>query len=123
MVKHLLLRLTFTCILFNAYMANAQSILGGNITWDCLGGDQYNVSLNVYVDCFGLATSTSAFPQAVDIVFYPDASCTSTSFSASADSTSMTEISDLCPTELLNSSCNNAEIGRASCRDRVSTPV
>jgi phage tail protein X len=88
MVKHLLLRLTFACILLNASIASAQSILGGNITWDCLGGDQYNVVLNVYVDCYGLAASTSAFPQAVDIVFYPDASCSSTSFSASADSTS-----------------------------------
>lgn len=108
MVKHLLLRLSFACILLNASVVSAQSILGGNITWDCLGGNQYNVALNVYVDCYGLASSTSAFPQAVDIVFYPDASCSSTSFSASADSTSMTEISDLCPTELLNSSCNNA---------------
>jgi gliding motility-associated-like protein len=94
-----------------ATTTRAQTILGGNITWECLGGDQYNVALNVYVDCFGLASSTSAFPQTVDIVFYPDASCTGptyNAFSAYADSTSMTEISDLCPTELINSSCNNA---------------
>ena len=108
MVKHLLLRITFAFIFLNASIVNGQSILGGNITWECLGGDQYNVALNVYVDCYGLAASTSAFPASVDIVFYPDAACASSAFSASADSTTMTEISDLCPTELLNSSCNNA---------------
>jgi len=111
MVKHLLICLVAMFFALQATTTRAQTILGGNITWECLGGDQYNVALNVYVDCFGLASSTSAFPQTVDIVFYPDASCTGptyNAFSAYADSTSMTEISDLCPTELINSSCNNA---------------
>jgi len=47
MVKHLLLRITFAFIFLNASIVHGQSILGGNITWECLGGDQYNVALNV----------------------------------------------------------------------------
>lgn len=96
--------------LIAAASMQAQSVLGGGITWNCLGGDQYNVSLNLYVDCYG-AGSTAQYPGFVDIVFAPDASCAGpsfNSFSASAASTSTTEVSDLCPTELLNSSCNNA---------------
>ncbi len=111
MVKHLLICAAAIFFVLQASTTRAQTILGGNITWECLGGDQYNIALNIYVDCFGLASSTSAFPQTVDIVFFPNASCTGpsyTAFSAYADSTSMTEISDLCPTELTNSSCNNA---------------
>ncbi len=107
MVKYLFLATAFLCLYFNSTDLRGQSILGGNITWNCLGGDQYTIALNVYVDCYGLATSTSAFPQSVDLVFFPGAGCTSSAFSASADSTTMTEISDLCPTELVNSSCNN----------------
>ena len=90
--------------------AHAQTILGGNLTWESLAGDQYNITLNLYVDCYGLTTSTSAYPQTVDITFNADASCTGaafTAFSASANNTGFVEISDLCPSELLNSSCNN----------------
>ncbi|MFM9004661.1 MAG: hypothetical protein ACKOSR_04055, partial [Flavobacteriales bacterium] len=111
MFKHLLVGgFLFFLSLFSSEL-RAQSVLGGNITWNCTGGNQYTVALNLYVDCYGLATSTSAFPASSDIFFYPDASCTAPEFSAfsvSADSTVMVEISDLCPTELPNSSCNNA---------------
>jgi hypothetical protein len=49
----------FVVIAFLAFMLNltnsmqAQSILGGSITWERLAGDQYNVSLNLYYDCYG----------------------------------------------------------------------
>ena len=73
---------------------HAQTILGGNLTWESLAGDQYNITLNLYVDCYGLATSTSPYPQTVDIAFNADASCTGaafTAFSASANNTSFVE--------------------------------
>ena len=93
-----------------ASTAHAQSILGGNITWESLAGDQYDITLNLYLDCYGVATGASSFPQTVDIAFNADASCTGvafSAFSASATNTGSVEVSDLCPSELLNSSCNN----------------
>ncbi len=110
-MKHLLFCFALLSLLLSSLAMRSQTTVGGNITWECLGGNQYNVALNLYVDCYGLAASTSAFPAAVDLVFFPDASCTGptfNAFSAVADSSSMGEISDLCPTELLNSSCNNS---------------
>jgi hypothetical protein len=101
--------LVFSLLLFSS-VANAQSILGGSITWESLAGDQYNVKLNLYVDCYGLSNVSEPYPQTVDIAFNADASCTGaafSAFSAPASNTGSTEISDLCPTELLNSSCNN----------------
>ena len=107
-MKSLLFCIALSICVFATLHTRAQTTLGGNITWECLGSNQYNVSLNVYVDCYGLANSTSAFPATVDILFYPQGACSGSGFSASADSTTMEEISDLCPTEIVNSACNNA---------------
>ncbi|MGB0424836.1 MAG: hypothetical protein ACPGED_10945, partial [Flavobacteriales bacterium] len=38
---------------------SANHILGGNISVECLGGDQYGVTLTIYKDCFG-ATPAAA---------------------------------------------------------------
>jgi gliding motility-associated-like protein len=101
-IKHVMFLLVLC-----ASSAHAQSILGGNITWESLAGDQYDITLNLYLDCYGVATGTSPFPQTVDIAFNADASCTGAAFSASANNTGSEEVSDLCPSELTNSSCNN----------------
>ena len=97
-------------MIFYSSSLNAQTVLGGNITWESLAGDQYNVTLNLYVDCYGLALNATPYPETVDIAFTADASCSGpsfTAFSAIASNSGFIEISDLCPAELLNSSCNN----------------
>ena len=80
--------------------AGAQIVLGGNFTWECLGADQYEVTFTLYRDCFG----TPGDPTATDVLVYPSG-CGEVPFSIAMDLVSSTEISDLCPTELPNSSC------------------
>ena len=80
--------------------SEAQIVLGGNFSWECLGANQYEVTFTLYRDCFG----TSGDPTSTDVLVYPSG-CASVPFSATLNLVSSTEISDLCPTELVNSSC------------------
>jgi hypothetical protein len=78
----------------------SQIVLGGNFTWDCVGGNQYEITFTLYRDCFG----TPGDPSATDVLVFPSG-CAEVPFSVALDLVSSTEISDLCPTELPNSSC------------------
>ena len=88
-----------------AVEAHANHVLGGNITWQCLGGNQYQFTLTIYKDCFG---ATPALP--VETAFLVPSGCGLLPFSFGMNLVSVTEISDLCPTELVNSSCNGGII-------------
>jgi hypothetical protein len=81
--------------------ADAQLILGGNISWQCLGSNQYTITLTQYRDCSG----SPGDPGSVDVFFYPSG-CGGVAFSANLPLTNTVEISDLCPTELPNSTCS-----------------
>ncbi|MEY3397901.1 MAG: hypothetical protein RL220_495, partial [Bacteroidota bacterium] len=87
------------------FQTRANHVLGGNITWECLGGNQYAVTLTIYKDCFG---STPA--PAEETVFIFPSGCTGVPFSLDMAFASETEISDLCASELINSSCNGGLI-------------
>lgn len=87
------------CLL--AANTNAANILGGHIAYECLGGDEYEITLTIYKDCFG----ASAAPPQESMFFFPEG-CSSIPFSALLTLVSDEEISDLCETELANSSCN-----------------
>jgi gliding motility-associated-like protein len=82
--------------------AQANHVLGGNITWECLGGGQYEVTFTLYRDCYGTVGDPSTEPMR----FYPSG-CGAVPFSFDLDFVSATEISDLCATEIVNSSCNS----------------
>jgi gliding motility-associated-like protein len=90
------LSLLFSAPIFGSHL------LGGNITWTCLGGNNYQVTLTYYRDCLG---NNGNDPAAENVSFIPLAGC-STPFSSDLDFVSTTEISDLCATELPNSSCS-----------------
>ncbi len=95
------LLLFFACSAGLSGLAN--HVLGGNVTFDCLGGNQYGITLTIYKDCFG------ATPATIDetLFFFPSGgTCSSFPFSADAPFVSEEEISDLCPSESQNSSCN-----------------
>jgi len=100
----------FAILLLTVVMAfavadsRANHVLGGNIAYDCLGGNSYEITLTVYKDCFG---ATNA-PALESVFFFPQG-C-GLPFSANLQLQSVTEISDLCPTELVNSSCNGGFI-------------
>jgi len=78
----------------------ANHVLGGNVTWDCLGSNQYQVTLTMYKDCFGASTALNT-----ENVFFFPSGCGAFPFNASLALISTTEISELCPSELANSSC------------------
>jgi len=98
-LRHLLLVL----LIGNSIALNANHILGGDLTYECVGGDQYVFSLNLYVDCFG----ATAAPIEENLFFQPACGFL---FSATADWQSTIEVSDLCATEIPNSSCNGGFI-------------
>lgn len=97
-------RVLLVFCLFFSLQAAANHILGGNISYECLGGNQYEVTLTIYKDCFG-ATVEPAFEN---LFFFPDG-CT-IPFSLNIPLVSIQEISDLCPSELANSSCSGGFI-------------
>jgi hypothetical protein len=80
--------------------ASATQILGGNITWECLGGNQYQITYTQYKDCFGATAALSS-----ENLFLFPSGCGALPFSLQVNLVSQTEISDLCATELANSTC------------------
>ena len=71
---------------------------GASITYDCLGGNQYRVYLDLFLDCSG----TDVTPP--DLTFKNN--CGTTMVFQDLQPVSVQEISPLCPDELQNSSCN-----------------
>ena len=67
----------------------ASHVMGGDITYNCVGGNNYLVTLTLYRDCFG--TTIGTFPQTVTIA----SSCGNVN--ASLDWVSTTDISQVCP--------------------------
>lgn len=110
MRKNLHRLLLLFALTFGALPVFASQILGGNITWTCLGGDQYEVTFTQYKDCFGSTAAVSS----ENLFFYPTG-CTAAPFSADLAFVGETEISELCPTELVNSTCvwyfDNTQLG------------
>ena len=96
-IKRLLV-LLLVCL---SVQASANHVLGGNLSYECLGGDTYGVTLTIYTDCFG---ATPAISQE-NVFFIPQAGCT-LPFSVNLQLQSIVDVSDLCPSELANSSCN-----------------
>jgi gliding motility-associated-like protein len=56
MLKKLFLLIGFLA-LFSA-KTNASHLMGGEITWDCIGGGQYVFNMKLYRDCNGIGTTT-----------------------------------------------------------------
>ncbi len=92
-------------LLCTAFTVRGNHILGGHITYECLGGNNYGVTLTIYKDCFG---ATLAVPTE-NLFFIPNTGCT-IPFSANIPLTGEVEISDLCASEIVNSSCSGGFI-------------
>ncbi|MEO8066873.1 MAG: gliding motility-associated C-terminal domain-containing protein [Flavobacteriales bacterium] len=78
--------------------AQATHVAAAEITYQCTGTDQFLVTLTLHRDCFGSELN----PQQT---LYIDNPC-GTSFSITVDRTSVEEVSQLCATDLANSTCN-----------------
>ncbi|MFB6306031.1 MAG: hypothetical protein ABEH43_03430, partial [Flavobacteriales bacterium] len=78
----------------------ASHAMGADITYECLGNDQYVFTLVLYRDCDGITPSST---QTLD---FESSSC-GTSFSQSLSFVGdTTEVSQLCESEINNSTCN-----------------
>ncbi len=90
--------LAFTAFsLLTGLSVQASHISGGEITYTCLGGDQYQVTLTLFRDCAGIDMATS---ETINF------SSPCGNLTLSVPLTFSEEISQLCPSEIGNSACN-----------------
>ncbi len=88
-------------VLAVALPAMATHISGGEIYYDCLGGNQYRITLVVYRDCAGINLNTS---YQLDV----QSPCGNSTMTVSTPGG--TEISQLCQAQLGNSTCNGGTL-------------
>lgn len=79
----------------------ASHISGANIWWECLGGGNYRVYLELYRDCAGISMGS-------ETVFF-NSTC-GNSFSVVMPVPLPVEVSQLCPTALATSTCNGGTL-------------
>lgn len=102
MKKILLLALTFTLLLVQN--VKASHIAGGDLSYTCLGNNQYQINLNLFVDCLGFDPGAQ---QTIDFV----STCGGTAtMSVDVTNPGGTEISQLCPSQLVNSTCSGGNL-------------
>ncbi|MBK9289377.1 MAG: hypothetical protein IPN38_17280 [Flavobacteriales bacterium] len=88
-------------ILLAAFHAQATHISGGEIYYDCLGNNQYRVTLIIYRDCAGVNLDPS-----FDATF----SSPCDTFTVQVNTPNGVELSQLCGQQLPNSSCNGGNL-------------
>ncbi|MBP6574385.1 MAG: gliding motility-associated C-terminal domain-containing protein [Flavobacteriales bacterium] len=91
----------FAAGLLGAQHVSASHIVGGEILWECLGNNQYQITMNLFRDCFGITPGTQE-----TITF--DSPCGTASLQVTNQS--ITEVSQLCPEEIANSTCNGGTL-------------
>jgi gliding motility-associated-like protein len=84
----------------------ASHIAGGEITYTCLGGNQFQINLNLFVDCAGFNPGAS---QTINFVSTCGGTATAT-VNVSSATTNGLEISQLCSPQLPNSTCNGGTL-------------
>lgn len=100
------LRSILLCIMGLAFLPqslHATHVMGADLTYSCLGGNQYEFTLTLYRDCDG-TTAIPAFN--LDIA---SATCGS-SATITVSQVSVVDISPICPALISNSSCNGGPL-------------
>ncbi|MFT5877318.1 MAG: hypothetical protein ACI8SA_001178, partial [Dokdonia sp.] len=105
-MKHIILLLS--AVLFSWFMpssALATHISGGEITYEHLGNDSFLITLTLYRDCSGAGLGNGNRSISVS------SSCTgSSNLSLSLQNLGGTEVSQICPAQLGNSTCSGGSI-------------
>ncbi len=86
-------------LFFLSSSAMASHISGGEIVWDCLGSNDYEFTLILYRDCDGI---TLTGPQTIDFT----STCGAASLVLPLQNPGGTEVSQLCPSQIVNSTCS-----------------
>ncbi|MBA3704706.1 MAG: hypothetical protein H0W84_02050, partial [Bacteroidetes bacterium] len=100
--------ISFTLTLFSfllMHSSRANHIAGGDLTYVCLGGNQYQVNLNLFVDC--AASNPLGSQQTIN---YYSSCGGSSAVQLDLLNPGGTEISQLCPSQISNSSCNGGTL-------------
>ena len=102
-MKKIITALSLLCFLF-INQAKASHIAGGDLSYVCLGGNQYQINLNLFVDCLGFDPGTT---QQISFT----STCGGSVFAnVNVTNPGGTEISQLCPTQINNSTCNGGTL-------------
>lgn len=96
--------LLFTFSLLFIQISKASHIAGGDISYTCLGGNQYLLNLNLFVDCLGFDPGAS---QTITCTSTCGATVTAT---VNVTNPGGTEISQLCPAQIGNSTCSGGSL-------------
>jgi len=99
-VQRLLLCLISFAFINQSYASHA---VGADLSYTCLGGNQYEFQLAFYRDCDGISAPTS--PS----ITISSGSCGQQT-SLTLTQQSFSEVSDLCATQIANSSCNGGSL-------------
>ncbi|MCW3103558.1 MAG: gliding motility-related protein [Bacteroidetes bacterium] len=102
-MKKIITALSLLCFLFIG-QAKASHIAGGDLSYVCLGGNQYQINLNLFVDCLGFDPGAS---QTINFTSTCGGTATAT---VNATNPGGTEISQLCPSQINNSTCNGGTL-------------
>ncbi|MBK9420719.1 MAG: gliding motility-associated C-terminal domain-containing protein [Flavobacteriales bacterium] len=97
MLKPLLRFAVATLLIASASEARASHYLGGNITWECQGGNNYLVTVDLFFDC---TSGAVGFPQLLHVA----SACAS--FDTLLLPPPLVEVSQVCAAELPNTVCN-----------------
>jgi gliding motility-associated-like protein len=97
-LKNLAYPIILLLILLSGLSVQAGHIAGGNIRYECIGGQQYKVTLTIFRDC-----SESTVTGTQNIKLRSDCGQL---FSVNANLVYTNEVSQLCPTALANSTCS-----------------
>lgn len=98
--------LTFLLLLTTYFNANASHAVGADLYYECLGGNQYRITLNFYRDCAGIAAPSTAADRTVTI---SSQSC-GRSLSLVLTKTSFQEVPALCPNQQSQSRCRGGNL-------------
>ena len=99
----------FVCSILFAHLSKADHIAGADLSYKCLGNNQYQINLNIYADCLGHDPVNNAISPQQTI--YLSSTCSgTTSMTVNLINAGGTEISSLCPSQINNSNCNGGSL-------------
>ncbi len=90
--------------IFGSYSATASHLVGGEITYQWIAGNQYSVKLTLYRDCAGIPASQSA------TVMYNSASCSQTGSVTLSLTGTPIMVTPVCTASLPQASCNGGQL-------------
>ncbi|MEL7532527.1 MAG: SprB repeat-containing protein, partial [Bacteroidota bacterium] len=103
--KRLFFLLGVGCILLNLQSVKATHLMGGDLTYQCVGGNTFQFTLTLYRDCRGIPLSTNN----QRIVMFSN-SCGIQESNINLNFQSFQEITPICPAQQANSACNGGPV-------------